>query len=75
MKDTRKKAIKSGEMYYYTGKPCIVGHVSKRTTVDGSCYQCRIENQKKHRGEIRSLVSLDCKNIIKSGDRNGKSLV
>ena len=56
MKDTRKKAINSGEMYYYTGKPCIHGHFSKRTTSDGSCYQCRMDGQKKERDAIRKHI-------------------
>jgi hypothetical protein len=52
MKKTRREAIKSGEMYYKTNKPCKYGHYSKRITYDGSCYECRMRNQREERRKI-----------------------
>jgi hypothetical protein len=42
MKTTRKAAILSGESWYYTGKPCKNGHLSRRYTLNGICEECRI---------------------------------
>jgi hypothetical protein len=38
---TRREAKAQGLKRYFTGKPCKHGHVSDRTTVDGSCCECR----------------------------------
>ena len=35
----RKKAINAGERFYFTGKPCPRGHISKRS-VNGGCIEC-----------------------------------
>lgn len=40
MESTRKKAILAGEKTYFTGKPCIHGHISPRR-LDGYCVECR----------------------------------
>jgi len=37
---TRKEAIESGSMWFYTGKPCKHGHYSKRRTVQPNCWEC-----------------------------------
>lgn len=57
MHKIRAKAIVAGDKFYNTGKKCLNGHKSNRLTVDGSCYQCRLEAQKKKRAEIRKAVS------------------
>jgi hypothetical protein len=54
MKPRRKEAIEAGDQYYFTGKECQYGHISKRQTADGSCYACRLENQKRERALIRA---------------------
>lgn len=36
---TRSAAFNSGSAYYFTGKPCVNGHISKRLT-KGGCYEC-----------------------------------
>lgn len=56
MKTERKLAIKAKEKWYFTGKPCVKGHLSKRNTVDGSCSQCRYENMKEERKIIREYL-------------------
>lgn len=38
----RAMAIASGEKYYFTGRPCKQGHISKRI-VNGGCCQCNKE--------------------------------
>lgn len=37
---SRKQAKENGLKYYFTGKECINGHISKRRTVKGDCLQC-----------------------------------
>lgn len=37
---TRKQAQVSGSVYYFTGKPCSKGHISKRYTSTGQCFDC-----------------------------------
>lgn len=37
---TRKDAQKSGSRYYFTGKPCKLGHIEKRYTSTGQCPTC-----------------------------------
>ena len=40
MENTQKLAKQKNEKYYFTGKPCKNGHVSKRNTHNGTCYEC-----------------------------------
>lgn len=40
---TREEAKKTGNKYYFTGKPCIRGHISIRKT-KGSCVECMKED-------------------------------
>lgn len=36
----RKEAIDRQLAHYYTGRPCIRGHITQRYTVSGACTQC-----------------------------------
>jgi len=38
---SKKDAIEQGLKHYYTGKPCIHGHYSKRQVSDRSCVLCK----------------------------------
>lgn len=39
-KITRKEALSKNIKFYFTGKPCINGHISKRYSKSGKCYKC-----------------------------------
>ncbi|WP_313240378.1 hypothetical protein [Stutzerimonas kunmingensis] len=39
----KKAAIAQGLKFYFTGKPCVHGHISKRYTSNGGCYACTTE--------------------------------
>lgn len=39
----KKFAIEQGLKFYFTGKACVNGHISKRYTSNGSCYSCVTE--------------------------------
>lgn len=48
---TRKEAKEQGAKYYYTGEPCVRGHIALRKT-KGSCVECmkedwKIDNEKR----------------------------
>ena len=43
MQTTRKAALAVGEKQYFTGKPCVKGHVANRRTKTGECLTCRAE--------------------------------
>lgn len=45
---TRAEARRTGAQYYYTGKPCKNGHLSKRYAEPGHCKDCLRERQKKY---------------------------
>ena len=40
---SRQLARELGEKYYDTGLPCKSGHLAKRATVSGACYECTAE--------------------------------
>lgn len=42
----RALALKSGAVRYFTGSPCIRGHVAERSTKSGDCLLCRQEKRK-----------------------------
>lgn len=45
----RDEAIKIGQPWYFTGKPCLRGHVARRNVLNGTCYACasgRIRQQR-----------------------------
>lgn len=37
---TRQQAFTLGRSKYYTGKPCVHGHISERYTASGACAAC-----------------------------------
>jgi hypothetical protein len=41
MQTTRKAALALGEKQYFTGNPCLKGHVANRRTRTGECMNCR----------------------------------
>jgi hypothetical protein len=61
----RQDAIENGAPRYFTGKPCVHGHVAERKTSDGHCVECvRLKkradyhkNKAKHRARNRTWVT------------------
>ncbi|OZA30926.1 MAG: hypothetical protein B7X93_01460 [Hydrogenophilales bacterium 17-61-9] len=37
---SRIEAIDTGAMHFFTGRPCVHGHVEKRYTTSGECVEC-----------------------------------
>jgi hypothetical protein len=46
---TRETALKQGLAWYFTGKPCKYGHVTKRHVNGRGCTACNKENQRARR--------------------------
>lgn len=44
---SRAEAKAAGQSWYYTGKPCKHGHITKRWTRDGICSECKSARNKK----------------------------
>lgn len=42
----RIDALKTGEPRYYTGTPCLRGHLSMRSTGSGACLECMKEGRR-----------------------------
>lgn len=42
-KAVRAEAKRAGDKYYFTGKPCINGHIAQRNTTDGGCLVCKAQ--------------------------------
>lgn len=57
----REDAIKKGERYYFTGKACPNGHLSKRSVHNRTCYECKCESRrradKKNKGKRNARVA------------------
>ena len=61
-KISRKDALTQGLKFYFTGKPCSNGHVSKRHVENWTCWQCArdLQNvQQKNRSRKSVDLSLD----------------
>lgn len=43
---SRSDAKAIGAARYFTGEPCILGHIDERNTASGKCYQCMRDRQK-----------------------------
>lgn len=46
MFQNQKEAEKAREKFYFTGRPCIRGHISPRYTIGGRCVACAKESVK-----------------------------
>lgn len=46
-----REALKNGDNYYFTGKPCSRGHIAKRRTENRSCVVCLINRTKSWRNK------------------------
>jgi hypothetical protein len=52
---TRHEAARRGMTRYYTGRPCLRGHVAERYVSSGQCCQCRLEQAREDYQAIREM--------------------
>lgn len=48
---SKKDAKSAGLKTYFTGIPCIRGHIDVRSVANGVCFECRRQAQNRHRQE------------------------
>lgn len=46
---TRSEAKAAGSKHYFTGKPCINGHLARKFTSNGSCEPCELQRTQRWR--------------------------
>lgn len=63
----KKEAKARGLNRFYTGKPCIRGHVSERRVSTGTCNECNLENCKTWRMRHRNKYDLSRKQRNENG--------
>lgn len=66
---SRRDALAAGEKHYFTGQPCVNGHISRRTTADWVCVQCRRDAA----NAFRSRNPVEYKESRKRLRQNGKA--
>lgn len=56
---TRNDAIQQGFIRYYTGKPCVHGHIAQRNTITGACLQCMGNYNRKRRRQVSDKNAIE----------------
>lgn len=51
---SRAEAARLGEQQYFTGKPCVHGHIANRFTSSGTCVECNAIRARKVAKEVRA---------------------
>ena len=54
---TQKEAKKLGEKFYFTGKPCVSGHVVERFADNGVCVECQKLYTKRTREKNKDKIA------------------
>lgn len=52
----RQIAREKGDLHYFTGRPCSLGHIAKRSTSDASCVECRREMRSGRREDAKAYA-------------------
>lgn len=53
----RMVAAKDGRLRYFTGKPCLKGHVAERYTKSGACCECQALGVQEYNKRIRATIA------------------
>lgn len=61
---TRQEAIEQGLGTYFTGEPCVRGHISGRYVKGSQCVACDKEKRQHRRSMIKSSQTNACKRAI-----------
>lgn len=54
MRTSAKEAIQAGQKYYFTGIPCVNGHISKRFATNRNCVMCDHQRKEKKRKQLKT---------------------
>ena len=55
-KITRQAAIDRGLRRFFTGKPCLHGHIAERYTLQGQCCECQKLGSAGYKEEIKQRL-------------------
>lgn len=67
---TRAEAVTSNLVSYFTGQPCKNGHIDKRYTNTGICYECKRQRNKVHYSRYPDVIkSINKRSYDKYPDR------
>lgn len=66
---TYSEARDIGAIYYFTGKPCVKGHITKRATNGRLCFECKAITRKKWRAKNPERTRELNRNNMKSEKR------
>ena len=53
LENKRSKALAKGDINYFTGRPCIHGHVDTRRAKSGQCRSCVNDYQRERAKQLR----------------------
>lgn len=62
---TRKEALELGLNRYFTGKPCVNGHVAERYTCNKTCVVCEAQRKAKARAKKKAAAAENVKTELK----------
>ena len=60
---SRKQAIEKGLTFYFTGKPCSKGHISRKYVKGYSCFECTGKGSKKYAKKLEIMREENAKKI------------
>jgi len=72
MKRSQRAARAAGDSKYFTGEPCVRGHISTRRTRYGSCSACAVEYTYKYIRKNRWVRSFEHATARCQNKRDGK---
>jgi hypothetical protein len=62
----RAKAIQDGMQFYFTGNPCVRGHLAKRRTSNSKCIECNtVYNRQWHRNNPEKAKAISRRTYAK----------
>lgn len=70
---TRKQAKELNEKYYFTGKSCPKGHISKRYSHNGVCYECVMESNHNWYHKNKTDIEWRKRRLFKSLENRAKN--
>lgn len=63
---TRAEAKAVGSAWYFTGKPCLLGHVAKRTTSQKQCCECELMRNRQRNSTSERKEYMRHRNVSQS---------
>lgn len=65
--DSARTAKSTDSKYYFTGLPCVQGHISKRLVATRACYECHLEHVRRNNLKKNSYTRPVCNTCDEGG--------